>query len=33
MNKKTKKIIAWIMLTIMIASALATIIAPMLATK
>lgn len=31
MNKKTKKILAWIMLGIMVASAIATIIAPMLA--
>lgn len=31
MNKKTKKILAWIMAIIMIASAIATIIAPILA--
>lgn len=33
MNKKTKKILAWIMLVIMVASAIAAIIAPMLATR
>lgn len=31
MNKKTKKILAWIMAVIMIISAIATIIAPILA--